>query len=147
MDALSGLGFEAAQVIGTDWRPMNAGSAAATWSAAYSTTIIPPALAWCRVPHSGGSPGVTRRPRIHALKRRTSMTEASIASNADPAGITLLQNLAQRVLAFDKRQLTKKAIAQARACIIDTIGVTLGGHPEPCTQILLKTPGVATAPG
>ena len=75
------------------------------------------------------------------------MTEASIASNADPAGITLLQNLAQRVLAFDKRQLTKKAIAQARACIIDTIGVTLGGHPEPCTQILLKTPGVATAPG
>ena len=75
------------------------------------------------------------------------MSEASIVSNADPAGMTLLQNLAQRVLAFEKRQLTKKAIAQARACIIDTIGVTLAGHPEPCTQILLKTPGVATAPG
>jgi CxxC motif-containing protein (DUF1111 family) len=33
------------------------------------------------------------------------MSEASIVSNADPAGITLLQNLAQRVLAFEKRQL------------------------------------------
>jgi len=37
---------------------------------------------------------------------------------------------------FDKRQLTKGAIAQARTCILDAIGVTLAGYPEPCTQIL-----------
>src|ERR1700755_1573376 len=73
------------------------------------------------------------------------MSEASIAPHA--SGITLLQELAQRVLAFDKRTLTKKSIAQAKACIIDTIGVTLAGLPEPCTQILLKTPGVAASPG
>src|SRR3982074_187251 len=83
------------------------------------------------------------------------MSDASLASvKANPATmpggssrITLLQNLAQHVLAFDKRQLTKPSVAQARTCILDAIGVTLAGHPEPCTQILLKTPGVATAPG
>ncbi|MEO8320128.1 MAG: MmgE/PrpD family protein, partial [Bradyrhizobium sp.] len=83
------------------------------------------------------------------------MSDASLASTkANPAnmpgaspGITLLEKLAQHVLAFDKRQLTKASIAQARACILDAIGVTLAGYPEPCTQILLSTPGVATAPG
>ncbi|MBR1229008.1 MULTISPECIES: MmgE/PrpD family protein [unclassified Bradyrhizobium] len=81
------------------------------------------------------------------------MSDASVASSrassAEHAssGTTLLQHLAQRVLAFEKRQLTKGAVASARACILDAIGVTLAGYPEPCTQILLKTPGVATAPG
>jgi 2-methylcitrate dehydratase PrpD len=83
------------------------------------------------------------------------MSDASVASSnthsADrpsaSSGRTLLQDLAQRVHAFEKRQLTKRAVAQANACILDAIGVTLAGHPEPCTQILLKTPGVATAPG
>lgn len=63
------------------------------------------------------------------------------------AELTLLQKLAQKVHSFEKRQLTKASIAQARACILDAIGVTLAGYPEPCTQILLKTPGVAAAPG
>jgi 2-methylcitrate dehydratase PrpD len=67
--------------------------------------------------------------------------------DASSAGLTLLQNLAQRVQAFEKRHLTKAAVAQAKACVLDAIGVTLAGYPEPCTQILLKTPGVATAPG
>jgi 2-methylcitrate dehydratase PrpD len=60
---------------------------------------------------------------------------------------TVTQKLAQRIHAFEKRQLTKASVAQARSCILDAVGVTLAGHPEPCTQILLKTPGVATAPG
>src|SRR5262249_45471259 len=42
---------------------------------------------------------------------------------------------------------TKKSVVQAKACIIDTIGVTLAGFPEPCAQILVKTAGVATSPG
>ena len=52
------------------------------------------------------------------------MSDASLASvKANPAtapgessGVTLLQTLAQHVLAFDKRQLTRGAIAQARTC-------------------------------
>src|ERR687894_517459 len=55
--------------------------------------------------------------------------------------------LAEKVCAFDASASTKRAVAQAKACILDTVGVTLAGLPEPCTQILLKTPGVATAPG
>jgi 2-methylcitrate dehydratase PrpD len=74
---------------------------------------------------------------------------SSLKSSPEGAGaeLTLLQDLAQRVHAFEKRQLTRASIAQARACILDAIGVTLAGYPEPCTQILLKTAGVATAPG
>lgn len=57
---------------------------------------------------------------------------------------TIVQRLAAKVCAFDKSRLTKDSIAQAKTCILDTIGVTLAGLPEPCTQILLKTPGVAS---
>ncbi|WP_431285698.1 MmgE/PrpD family protein [Humitalea sp. 24SJ18S-53] len=55
--------------------------------------------------------------------------------------------LAARICAFTRRDLTPRSLKQARTCILDTIGVTLAGVPEPCTQILLRTPGVATAPG
>jgi 2-methylcitrate dehydratase PrpD len=80
------------------------------------------------------------------------MSDVSLKANPaivpnDSVGMTLLEKLAQRVHAFDKRQLTKLSVARAKDCILDTIGVTLAGYPEPCTQILLKTPGVATAPG
>jgi 2-methylcitrate dehydratase PrpD len=72
----------------------------------------------------------------------------SIASSSKSSSeFTLLQQLTQKVHGFDKRQLTKASIAQAKACILDAIGVTLAGYPEPCTQILLRTPGVTTAPG
>lgn len=90
---------------------------------------------------------------IRSLMRgtgETKMADISMMANsvdAESSGATLLQELARRVLAFDKRQLTARAIFQAKAGILDTIGVTLAGYPEPCTQILLKTPGVATAPG
>jgi 2-methylcitrate dehydratase PrpD len=79
--------------------------------------------------------------------RDVSLNANPATMSSDPSGMTLLENLAQRVHAFDKRQLTKLSVAQAKACILDTIGVTLAGYPEPCTQILLKTPGVATVPG
>jgi 2-methylcitrate dehydratase PrpD len=80
------------------------------------------------------------------------MSEAALKANpadmsSDSSGMMLLERLAQRVHAFDKRQLTKLSVAQAKVCILDTIGVTLAGYPEPCTQILLKTPGVAAASG
>lgn len=55
--------------------------------------------------------------------------------------------LAELVCAFSKRELTPRALRAARTGIIDTVGVTLAGVPEGCTQTLLRTPGVATAPG
>lgn len=60
---------------------------------------------------------------------------------------TVVTRLAEKICSFNKGKLTEKALAQAKVCILDTIGVTLAGLPEPCAQILLKTPGVATAPG
>jgi 2-methylcitrate dehydratase PrpD len=75
-------------------------------------------------------------------------TEAHPSSSAHSCDAErLVHHLAAKICAFDKRHLTKKSIESARTCILDTIGVTLAGMPEPCTQILLKAPGVATAPG
>jgi 2-methylcitrate dehydratase PrpD len=73
----------------------------------------------------------------------SSKTSAEVSSPE----LTLLQSLAQRVHGFDKRRLSSASVTQAKACILDAVGVTLAGHGEPCTQILLHTPGVATAPG
>lgn len=55
--------------------------------------------------------------------------------------------LGRKVSSFTADRVAGKALEQARFCIIDTIGVMLAGAREDCTQILLRTPGVATAPG
>ena len=60
---------------------------------------------------------------------------------------TLIQRLAQRIHAFGPAQMTTQAVALSRTAIIDTLGVALAGSAEPCATILLKTPGIATAPG
>lgn len=75
------------------------------------------------------------------------MADVMVQENSTATNMTLVQELAKRVLEFDSRQLTPRAILQAKASILDTIGVTLAGYQEPCTKILLRTPGVATAPG
>ena len=77
------------------------------------------------------------------------MAQAHVRASEPQAGDapTIVQRLAEKVSSFKKTQLTKRAIQEARTCILDTIGVALAGIPEPCTQILLKTPGIATAPG
>lgn len=59
----------------------------------------------------------------------------------------VLAALSERIIGFDPAAISPKAIEVAKAGIADTIGVTLAGYPEPCTQILLSTPGVADAPG
>ncbi len=59
--------------------------------------------------------------------------------------LTLL--LARNISGFTREQVTPKALSVARAAIIDTIGVTLAGSAEPCTKILLDTPGIGDAPG
>ena len=60
---------------------------------------------------------------------------------------TLIQRLARRIHAFGPAQMTKQAVALSRTAIIDTLGVALAGSAEPCTAILLRTPGVAAAAG
>jgi 2-methylcitrate dehydratase PrpD len=60
---------------------------------------------------------------------------------------TLAMRLAEKICAFDITQATPRALAQARTATVDTIGVTLAGIEEDCTRILLRTPGVAAAPG
>ena len=60
---------------------------------------------------------------------------------------TLATRLAEKICAFRLEDMTARALSEARTAIIDTIGCTLAGIPEPCAQILLETPGVADAPG
>ncbi len=55
--------------------------------------------------------------------------------------------MVRRICGFDRQHLTPQALACARTAIIDTIGVTLAGHDEPCTDILRRIPGLAAAPG
>ena len=59
----------------------------------------------------------------------------------------LTARLAEKILSIDASHLTPLALAQAKMCFVDAIGVTLAGRMENATRILLRTPGVATAPG
>ena len=60
---------------------------------------------------------------------------------------TILEQIAERIVSFDLKAITPQAIMLSRTAIIDTLGVTLAGAIEPCTTNLLRTPGVASAPG
>ncbi|MDB5839311.1 MAG: mmgE/PrpD family protein [Herminiimonas sp.] len=62
-------------------------------------------------------------------------------------GRSVLSILAEKISTFDISRVSGRAMTQAKHCILDTLGVTLAGSREACTQILLRTPGVATAPG
>lgn len=77
---------------------------------------------------------------------RTVATDRSTAQ-AGPTAQALAARIAEKICRFDSTMATPLALAQARTAIIDTIGVALAGMPESCTQILLKTPGIATSPG
>ena len=69
-------------------------------------------------------------------------TETSAA-----AARALTARLAEKILSIDASHLTPLAVAQAKMCLLDAIGVTLAGRVENATRILLRTPGIATAPG
>ena len=55
--------------------------------------------------------------------------------------------LAEKICGFSADNVTELARKRARHSIIDTVALTLAGIPEPCTQILLKTAGIARGPG
>ena len=75
---------------------------------------------------------------------RASHTAQARNGSSEP---TLATRLAEKICAFRLVDMTARALSEARTAIIDTIGCTLAGIPEPCAQILLETPGVADAPG
>jgi 2-methylcitrate dehydratase PrpD len=60
---------------------------------------------------------------------------------------TILEQIATRICDFDLNAISPEAYRLAKTAIIDTLGVTIAGASEPCTTLLLATPGVATAPG
>jgi 2-methylcitrate dehydratase PrpD len=69
------------------------------------------------------------------------------ASGNGAAAPTIATRMAEKICAFRPEHVTPRALSEARAAIIDTIGCALSGIPEPCAQILLETPGIAEAPG
>ena len=68
-------------------------------------------------------------------------------STSPVAGHALAAQLAEKILSINASHLTPLAVAQAKMCFVDAIGVTLAGRVENATRNLLRTPGIATAPG
>ncbi len=62
-------------------------------------------------------------------------------------GAALALTLAREIVGLQPADVGARALARARTCIADAIGVTLAGAREEAVRILLRTPGVATAPG
>lgn len=60
---------------------------------------------------------------------------------------TVLEKIADRICEFDLSAISPEAFRLAKTAIIDTLGVTIAGAHEPCTTLLLETPGVASAAG
>ena len=61
--------------------------------------------------------------------------------------VTILEILAARIVNFEPASISDNALHTVKAGIADTIGVTLAGIFEDCSQIMLNIPGVADAPG
>lgn len=72
---------------------------------------------------------------------------AAVTDAVSRDGQTLIERLAGLVHSFEPRHLTAPALEVTRTAIIDTLGVTLAGSLEPCVALLLRTAGVADAPG
>ena len=60
---------------------------------------------------------------------------------------SILEQMAAKICGFDLSAISPEAYRLAKTAIIDTLGVTIAGASEPCTTLLLETPGVASAPG
>lgn len=60
---------------------------------------------------------------------------------------TIAIRMAEKLSTLGREQITPRALAWARMAIIDTIGCTLAGVVEPCTTLLMETPGIGEAPG
>jgi 2-methylcitrate dehydratase PrpD len=61
--------------------------------------------------------------------------------------MTLTVQIAERIHALRYEDITPEAHAWTASAFVDTVGCTLAGIKEEAPQILLRVPGVATAPG
>jgi len=59
----------------------------------------------------------------------------------------VLKSLAGHIVGFDPATISDHALHTVKMGITDTIGVTLAGVTEACTQIMMDVPGVADASG
>ena len=68
-----------------------------------------------------------------------------MAATATSAAVerALTARLAEKVLSIDASHLTPLALAQAKMCFVDAIGVALAGRVENATRILLRKIGRA----
>ncbi len=55
--------------------------------------------------------------------------------------------LADKICGTTAAQVTPEALQWAVTAVVDTLAVTYLGAPEPCTTLLLDTPGIGEAPG
>ena len=72
------------------------------------------------------------------------MNDHSIPTLQDPS---ISARLADKICRTTAAQVTPEALQWAVTAVVDTLGVTYLGAPEPCTTLLLDTPGIGEAPG
>ena len=58
---------------------------------------------------------------------------------------TIIEGIAERIGHISYADLPPEAVHWAKAAILDTVGVTLAGAAEPCTQIVARVLGPAPA--
>jgi 2-methylcitrate dehydratase PrpD len=61
--------------------------------------------------------------------------------------MTLIEQIAGKIVAIRYEDLPKEAIEWAKAAILDTVGVTLAGAGEDCARIVAKTLAAGASPG
>ena len=59
---------------------------------------------------------------------------------------TIIEGIAERIGHIAYADLPPEAVHWAKAAILDTVGVTLAGAAEPCTQIIARVLGAAQVP-
>ncbi len=57
---------------------------------------------------------------------------------------TIIEGIAERIARISYAELPPEASHWANAAILDTVGVTLAGAAEPCTQIVARVLAAGT---
>ena len=60
--------------------------------------------------------------------------------------MTLIEQIAEKIVAIRYAELPREAVEWAKAAILDTVGVTLAGASEDCARIVAETLGGAPGP-
>ena len=72
------------------------------------------------------------------------MNDNTRAHLLEPA---IAARLADKICSITSDQVSPEALQWAVIAVVDTLAVTYLGAPEPCTALLLDTPGIGDAPG